>query len=517
MLPGGPALTGLLDSLPIAQPAPRKAALPLFLSPPGVHLASGTRLPAADSKPARKRAKAAPTLAKQLQPRSSERAAKGAAQPPPAPASEPPGQFSDALLAGLRPRRGAKALAAAAAALDALQLAPVRRKARSEAPRVLEGGGVAGRVRRCVKQPQRFGAQQPAADHNMVALERYTQAPGSALPDAQPFRISVRLGRAPGWDCGAGRRGVEERDWSGEWHGQRAEAAPAQVHPVALVAMDAHAHLCQHEVIGVLGGRFDAAAGTIDIVQARCVKELEAGGDAHINVEMDPVDQQRVVRRQGRAWLTLPRMRSGVLVDLRRDRPLHLQVQELDGAGLQCVGWYHSHPTFAALPSGIDVLNQVTHQMHHRGDDSAPAPYVAAIVGPYHQKLRGLQSALTWFYVEREGEGGVRDCGDSDALLATCLPKRLTVDTMAGPEAAVTSVEVCALVQPLLATYAGHTARTDIAAVSGADLGLGRLCLRARAAGNLAHPFPSPLSRGASRRRTSRSWWRRSVTGAATT
>jgi hypothetical protein len=32
----------------------------------------------------------------------------------------------------------------------------------------------------------------------------------------------------------------------------------------------------------------------------------------------------------------------------------------------RCIGWYHSHPSFAAVPSVIDIANQARQQIAHR-------------------------------------------------------------------------------------------------------------------------------------------------------
>jgi len=103
------------------------------------------------------------------------------------------------------------------------------------------------------------------------------------------------------------------------------------------------------------------------------VRELATEDDA-VNVEMDPEDQVA-------------------------------KMEEVSKAGLRVVGWYHSHPTFPAIPSTIDIYNQVLQQHAHReegGEGSAAPhaePYVAAIVSPYDAKLPTHKSALTWFYV----------------------------------------------------------------------------------------------------------------------
>ncbi len=97
--------------------------------------------------------------------------------------------------------------------------------------------------------------------------------------------------------------------------------------------------------------------------------------------------------------------------------------------GLQVVGWYHSHPAFAPLPSVIDISNQLLAQVgrrqhlphslahctgtaatnppthpptHHQrnSSDGGAEPYIAAIVTPYDRRLPSLASAVTWFTVE---------------------------------------------------------------------------------------------------------------------
>ena len=51
------------------------------------------------------------------------------------------------------------------------------------------------------------------------------------------------------------------------------------------------------------------------------------------------------------------------------------------------VGWYHSHPSFAALPSMIDIDNQRRQQVARRTAAGAE-PYVGAIVGPWDRRQR---------------------------------------------------------------------------------------------------------------------------------
>ena len=82
-----------------------------------------------------------------------------------------------------------------------------------------------------------------------------------------------------------------------------------------------------------------------------------------------------------------------------------MQVTDLiHAAGLEAVGWYHSHPTFAAQPSLIDLCNQLMQQQHHargglgegaargagsHGEGRSAEPYVAAIISPYDPNIMG--------------------------------------------------------------------------------------------------------------------------------
>ena len=68
------------------------------------------------------------------------------------------------------------------------------------------------------------------------------------------------------------------------------------------------------------------------------------------------------------------------------------------------VGWYHSHPNFAALPSMIDMENQRRQQVANRTPAGAE-PYIGAIVGPWDSRNAGAASQITWFCVRHRGEG----------------------------------------------------------------------------------------------------------------
>lgn len=59
------------------------------------------------------------------------------------------------------------------------------------------------------------------------------------------------------------------------------------------------------------------------------------------------------------------------------------------------------------------------------------APFVAAIVAPYEQRLPGLQSALTWFTVERRGSGGPSSSTSTSMLGGDgWVPRELSVERL---------------------------------------------------------------------------------------
>ena len=189
--------------------------------------------------------------------------------------------------------------------------------------------------------------------HPLRAFAANTR-PGSGDPGAQPFRVVVR--------------------------------------PSAQLVMDTHAHLCTNEVIGYLGGAWDAASRTVTVAKAFPGRGLASGSD----VEMDPLAE----------------------VELKA---------QVESEGMRVVGWYHSHPVFEPTPSGVDVDNQLNYQnlfaADAERDDAGPArdgaaatkptrvsPFVGFIVGPYDLRLPTRVSKMTCFVAERRaGRGGVAE------------------------------------------------------------------------------------------------------------
>lgn len=127
--------------------------------------------------------------------------------------------------------------------------------------------------------------------------------------------------------------------------------------PAAAAVMDAHAHLHSQEVIGLLGGSWCAGRREMSITAAHPCRR--APGSSRTSVELDPASE--VAARAAMA-----------------------------DAGARAVGWFHSHPNFAAAPSAKDAANQRNYQRLFR--DDGVEPWVAAIVGERRGE-RGWESA----------------------------------------------------------------------------------------------------------------------------
>lgn len=129
---------------------------------------------------------------------------------------------------------------------------------------------------------------------------------------------------------------------------------------------------------------------------------------------------------------------------------------------MQCVGWYHSHPTFAVWPSAIDVYNQNTQQVarsHESAASGCPTPYIAAIVGPYDQKNVTAQSSMSWFYVENKRSAEFSLGMEPELCLQHMVPKLLVTNLVADAELQPESLMDCAT--RLIQKYATYEARIE--------------------------------------------------------
>lgn len=168
-----------------------------------------------------------------------------------------------------------------------------------------------------------------------------------------------------------------------------------------------------------------------------------------------------------------------------------LQIEELRQRRLECVGWYHSHPTFPVLPSSIDVFNQHAQQVANAGtaDEGGATPCIAAIVGPYCSSNSSTQSSMSWFYVENRRSQQFSLAQTPEATLQHMVPKQLVISLDEEAEVALEALleGAAALIQ----TYSQHRARVDLTEV--------RFCLgRACHSISVSRPTDAPRARGGS-------------------
>eukprot|EP00216_Chloropicon_sp_CCMP2111_P006702 CAMPEP_0198237362 /NCGR_PEP_ID=MMETSP1446-20131203/3216_1 /TAXON_ID=1461542 ORGANISM="Unidentified sp, Strain CCMP2111" /NCGR_SAMPLE_ID=MMETSP1446 /ASSEMBLY_ACC=CAM_ASM_001112 /LENGTH=661 /DNA_ID=CAMNT_0043919495 /DNA_START=268 /DNA_END=2250 /DNA_ORIENTATION=- len=195
----------------------------------------------------------------------------------------------------------------------------------------------------------------------------------------------------------------------------------------AEIMMDIHAHMSEkHEIIGLLGGLWDPQSKKLTVEGAFPVKELGTE-DNTINVEMDPESEVKV-----------------------RD--------QIKKDGMVCVGWYHSHPCFAAIPSVIDLKNQLSYQRLVRDESSMMEPFVAGIVSPYNPNSDGVASAFTWFYVCHQNQGQAASDGFGAELNSDCYAMSIDIEHK---EANQLIASIMEKVKPLSSMYASRESRTD--------------------------------------------------------
>jgi proteasome lid subunit RPN8/RPN11 len=206
--------------------------------------------------------------------------------------------------------------------------------------------GAAARESGAPVEPTEYAKNRPRRDAAVVSSGAFFRDAGGGNLDLHPMRHFAPS--APG--------------------GGGAGAQPFKVTctPSALLIMDLHAHLCTNEVIGYLGGRWDPLTRTIAVERAFPGRGIASGQD----VEMDPVAE----------------------VELKA---------QVEAQRLTVVGWYHSHPVFEPVPSGVDIVNQLNYQSLFRDEAAGAEPFVGFIVGPYDLRLPTQVSAVTCFMAQR--------------------------------------------------------------------------------------------------------------------
>jgi proteasome lid subunit RPN8/RPN11 len=150
-----------------------------------------------------------------------------------------------------------------------------------------------------------------------------------------------------------------------------------RVNPDATFLADLHAHLCDSEIIGLLGGYYSKEEKCIYIQAAFPCKSTNRIDSGSTDVEMDPVFQIYATEAIG-------------------------------NHGMRVVGWYHSHPDFQPNPSITDIENQANYQQLFQGSDMTEnnggdttdvnaeeaSPFVGLIVGTYDGKNPESQSVM---------------------------------------------------------------------------------------------------------------------------
>ncbi|CAO3600425.1 unnamed protein product [Absidia cylindrospora] len=146
--------------------------------------------------------------------------------------------------------------------------------------------------------------------------------------------------------------------------------APFQVNVEsgALVIMDFHAHLVLTEIIGLLGGTFETNEDGEKKLTVKCVYPCKSIS-TDTQCEMDPVSE--------------------------------MQAREcFEAKGLSVVGWYHSHPTFVAIPSIRDIENQMSYQELFQVKETGDEPFIGVIVNPYDTR-DGL-SSMAYVHISQQ-------------------------------------------------------------------------------------------------------------------
>ncbi|KAL2919608.1 hypothetical protein HK105_200520 [Polyrhizophydium stewartii] len=197
---------------------------------------------------------------------------------------------------------------------------------------------------RLIQRNAKYFTDEELEKHNLKRRRTVERAETDALGKYDPFKL-IPL------------RKYEDGD---------ARALHVNVLSNALIVMDFHSHLAHTEIIGLLGGTYEAATRTIAIMEVFPCNSLSTG----VQCEMDPVSE--------------------------------MQAREhFSGRGLDVVGWYHSHPTFEPNPSIRDIENQVNYQTLFRRDDGSE-PFVCVIVSPYDTRTPVLVSRFQFITVSEE-------------------------------------------------------------------------------------------------------------------
>ncbi|EGG17309.1 myb domain-containing protein [Cavenderia fasciculata] len=129
----------------------------------------------------------------------------------------------------------------------------------------------------------------------------------------------------------------------------------------SLVTMDIHSHMASTEVIGMLCGKYDDTIKHISISLAIPCNSISSD----IQCDMDPAS-------------------------LIAARDLATSMD------LEIVGWYHSHPNFAPIPSIRDIETQSSYQKLYKKEDNIE-PFIGIIASPFSKSVVSLETLQSEF------------------------------------------------------------------------------------------------------------------------
>ncbi|KAI8088738.1 uncharacterized protein BX664DRAFT_331257 [Halteromyces radiatus] len=196
----------------------------------------------------------------------------------------------------------------------------------------------------------------------------------------------------------------------------------------ALAIMDFHSHLVMTEIIGLMGGTFEIDENGQKTLTVECVFPCKSTS-TDIQCEMDPVSEM-----EAREWF--------------------------DKRDLKVVGWYHSHPSFVAIPSIRDIETQMSYQDLFRINET-DEPFIGVIVSPYDDNQD--HSTMTYLHISNK----------VDPTLTYRLP--YTCDTTIIPS--ILNVdEVLRKFEQLVEEYKDHQEKVDMSSKINGQLGT-EVCL----------------------------------------
>ncbi|KAI9206879.1 uncharacterized protein BJ171DRAFT_495045 [Polychytrium aggregatum] len=168
----------------------------------------------------------------------------------------------------------------------------------------------------------------------------------------------------------------------------------------ALLLMDLHSHLAHTEIIGLIGGRYDAEAKVLSLTECFPCRSTSTS----IQCEMDP-ESEMTAR------------------------------EEFEQKGIQVVGWYHSHPTFEPHPSIRDIETQASYQTLFKRDDGSE-PFVGVIISPYDRESPQYESKFQYLTVSDEWSSPQKEYRLPYACDVTIVPSEsLTTELQSRMEA----------------------------------------------------------------------------------